>query len=277
MGKQLISNTSRMLLYTALRSEPWQHVHSYNDLRMVFQSVGIQPCADVPHQSTRNLDRFLDDYIVPLSLDDRADAGRFIEFVEHVVGLGADTPACGEHAQRLLQSLERDGWKLIGGQLVLVGCSVEDLFAQMSTGKPLEPIQREWDRARQSVESDPADALTAANAMIEATYKYVLHGLALPLPEKQDVQHLASAVHKALDLAPDEEVDPDMRRCLGGLLNVALAIGALRTKVGDAHGRGPSTQNPDPRHARLAINAAGALCVFLLETYDAQSAADLQF
>jgi hypothetical protein len=41
----------------------------------------------------------------------------------------------------------------------------------------------------------------------------------------------------------------------------------LRNKLSDAHGRGKAGGRPKPRHASLAVNMAGALATFLVETH----------
>lgn len=167
----------------------------------------------------------------------------------------------------LLLMLLIAGGQIIGNRIVLVGSGVEDLINSMLQGNPIETVQREWDRARLLLATDPDDALTAANAMVEATYKYILHQFNQPLPANQDVRHLAQEVHRLLDISPEQQADQDFRRALGGLLNVVLGLGSLRTKIGDAHGASPDRGRPSVHHARLAVNAAGTLCTFLVESY----------
>jgi hypothetical protein len=53
-------------------------------------------------------------------------------------------------------------------------------------------------------------------------------------------------------------------------------LGALRTHVGSAHGRGRQAYRTSPRHARLAVHAAHTLTTFVLETWDARRSAGEQ-
>jgi Abortive infection C-terminus len=53
-------------------------------------------------------------------------------------------------------------------------------------------------------------------------------------------------------------------------ISVAKGIGALRTHGGDAHGREKGFRRIDSRIARVAINAAGSLTLFLIETWEQQ-------
>ncbi|WP_268594539.1 abortive infection family protein, partial [Escherichia coli] len=43
---------------------------------------------------------------------------------------------------------------------------------------------------------------------------------------------------------------------------------ALRTHASSAHGAGRKIYNLKPRHARLAINSAHTLTMFILESWD---------
>lgn len=137
----------------------------------------------------------------------------------------------------------------------------------MMQGRPIETIQREWDRANSSINNDPADALTAASSMIEATFKFILYDIGLKFPPKQDMQGLSKEVYPLLNLSPEREVDAEFRTLFQSTISIVQSLGTIRTKIGDAHGASPSRTEPTEKHARLATNMAGALCLFLMETY----------
>ena len=170
----------------------------------------------------------------------------------------------GRTITELYRYLQTNG----GSYIVRVGHNVEALIEGMLQGYPVDTIQREWDRAKLSVLNDPADTLTTASSMIEATYKYLLHDMGESMPSKQDMRSLSKAVHHLLELSPDQESDEDFRSLLQGTITISQSLSSIRTKIGDAHGASPTRGNPKERHARLAINSAGAICVFLLETYN---------
>jgi hypothetical protein len=239
---------------------------SYNDLRICFRNSGIEPSKNVTYTSTRNKDRFLDEYIQLLRLEDIEDAERLMRFIEQVVDF------TNPQSQRLLECLQQDGWQIVGNRIVLVEHSVDALIASMFRGQPIDTIQREWDRAKLSVVNDPADALTAASSMIEATYKFILHAMGHPFPSSQKMRGLSKTVHPLLHISPDQEADEDFRALFQGIISVAQSVSSLRTKIGDAHGASPTRGQPLARHARLAVNVAGAVCIFLLETYQGMNA-----
>jgi len=83
------------------------------------------------------------------------------------------------------------------------------------------------------------------------------------------------AVQGPLGLSPGRtdlptEIAADVRQVLGGLTSVAKGIGALRTHGGDAHGRERGFRRIDARIAGMAINAAGSLTLFFIETWEQQ-------
>lgn len=211
--------------------------------------------------STRSKDRFLDEYIQPLRLDEIDDAEKLMRFIEQEVDFA------NPQSQRLLECLQQDGWQTVGNRIVLVEHSVDALIASMLRGQPIDTIQREWDRAKLSVVSDSADALTAASSMIEATYKFILHDMGHSFPSNQEMRGLSKTVHQLLHISPDLEADEDFRALFQGTISIVQSVNSLRTKIGDAHGASPTRRHPVARHARLAVNVAGAVCVFLLETY----------
>lgn len=258
MTPKHISGKSVTELYKYLQSKGG----SYNDLRIRFQNSGIDLHDDVVSASTRNKDVFLDKYIQPLRLDERTDAEKLIRFIEQVISF-PPAPA----SQDLLESLRRDGWQVVGHNLVQVDQNVEALIESMLQGSPIDTIQREWNRAISSVANDPADALTAASSMIEATYKFLLHDMDKSYPQNQDMRGLSKAVHPLLDISPDKEADEDFRALFQAIITISRSLGSIRTKIGDAHGASPTRADPIERHARLAVNIAGAVCFFLLETY----------
>ena len=51
-------------------------------------------------------------------------------------------------------------------------------------------------------------------------------------------------------------------------MNLVNGIGTLRNRLSDSHGRGGALPvRPSPRHAKLAVNTAGAIALFLVEMH----------
>jgi hypothetical protein len=130
-----------------------------------------------------------------------------------------------------------------------------------------EACRREFDRARTSLAEDPASAITAASSTLESIAKTMLMRLDEPIPADQSMAPLIRALLNRLSLLPDGQDDEDVRRLLGGLANVAYAVGSLRTKMGSAHGRGDGHVEPDQPLAELCVNAASTAGVYLLKRF----------
>jgi hypothetical protein len=97
-----------------------------------------------------------------------------------------------------------------------------------------------------------------------------LDALGLPLPKDQTLRSLVKSVADQLQLSPDGHADADIKQLLGGLANAAAGIAVLRTKYSTFHGKSPSQRRLVGRHARLAVNSAAAVGLFLIETYVAR-------
>ncbi len=167
--------------------------------------------------------------------------------------------------------LARHGFAyVIGGQLTRGGMTA-------SPTKTLQDVLRQGDfpgvdaefrRAIDSVETDPAAALTAACAILEALFKIIINDDGLQMPSRESVGPLWTVVRKHLDFDPGSKDDDDVRKILQGLASVVDGIGALRTHSGSAHGRdGRKAYRIQARHGRLAVHAAHTLALFVIETW----------
>jgi len=158
-----------------------------------------------------------------------------------------------------------------GGQIFGGGTGIPSKsLKEMLESRDFIAVDAEFQRAIDSVESDPATGITAACSIIEALCKVYIEDEDLEMPAKQNIKNLWKVVSKSLGLDPREIADQDITRILSGFTSVIDGIGALRTHTSSAHGRGRNAYRLEPRHARLAINAAHTLVSFVLETWDAR-------
>ena len=136
----------------------------------------------------------------------------------------------------------------------------------------VDSMEREFKRAYENIENDPAAAVTAACAILEAVCKAYLEAVREPLPSKQTVIPLWAATARHLGLNPAALADDDLKKILTGLYSIVDGTGSLRTHEGSAHGRAPSAvYKLEPRHARLAVHAAHTLAMFAMETWKARA------
>lgn len=127
-------------------------------------------------------------------------------------------------------------------------------------------INTYWKKALERLNDDPEGAITSARAMIESTCKAILEEKKTAYKEDGDLIKLYKQAAKELNLAPEQHAEQAFKQVLGGCSSVVTGVASLRNVYGDAHGKGKKHKKPSLRHARLAANMAGGLCLFLLET-----------
>lgn len=123
-----------------------------------------------------------------------------------------------------------------------------------------------WGRALQRRETDPEGAITLARTLLEAVCKHVIEASGATYSEKDELPRLYRLAAESLNLAPDQHTEDIFKRILGGCQTVVEGLGAIRNKLSDAHGRGPMPARASSRHAALAVNLAGTMASFLIET-----------
>jgi hypothetical protein len=131
--------------------------------------------------------------------------------------------------------------------------------------------RRAFDRARSG---DVDGAITAARTLIETACKHILDDLGVDYPESADLPKLYRLAADQLNLAPGQQTEPVFKQICGGCTAAVEGLGAVRNKLGDAHGTGQDSDTPDTRHAELAVNLAGTMTIFLVATWKAMTAED---
>ncbi|MFK5997098.1 MAG: abortive infection family protein [Rhodobacterales bacterium] len=139
-----------------------------------------------------------------------------------------------------------------------------------------EGVQSAWAKALNRRSSDPQGAITSARTLLEEVCKHILEENSKQNLEKWDLPRLYSETSKLLNLAPSQYTEEVFKRILGGCQTVVENLGGLRNKIGDAHAQGRKPVKPAPRHAALAVNLAGSMSLFLIETWLEQNGDDIQ-
>lgn len=125
-------------------------------------------------------------------------------------------------------------------------------------------------RIRGSLESDAALAVGSTKELLEAVFKEVLglHGASIG---DEDMPKLLKRTQVALGLDPRDVDDTvpganSLRRLLGSLGQIVVAVTELRNLCGTGHGR---TRAPglDPASVRLVVGAGTTLAAYLMERY----------
>ena len=131
-------------------------------------------------------------------------------------------------------------------------------------------IEEDIDRAIENVKDDPPVAITAACSSLESLFKHYIEDKDTKLTAKQYLKQLWKLVSDDLELNPASKNDDDVKKVLSGLTSIVDGIGSMRTHDSAAHGRGRNPYQYHERHARLAINAAHTLSLFVVETWEEQ-------
>jgi hypothetical protein len=125
-----------------------------------------------------------------------------------------------------------------------------------------------WTKAMARRVNDPEGAITVARTLLETVCKRILDERVIAYNDTEDLPKLYKLVADALNLAPSQHTEEPVRAILGGAMNLVNGLGTLRNRLSDSHGRGgPRPIKPSPRRASLAVNMAGAMATFLVETY----------
>ncbi|MBU8922234.1 MAG: abortive infection family protein [Bacteroidales bacterium] len=129
-------------------------------------------------------------------------------------------------------------------------------------------VNRAWRSMIRRQDNDPEGAITAARSLLESVCKHILDELGIVYDAgKVELPKLYKSVAKELNLSPSQHAEPLFKQILGGCSSIVNGLGSIRNKLGDAHGKGQKHVRPTSRHARLAVNLAGAMALFLVETY----------
>ena len=171
--------------------------------------------------------------------------------------------------QRIESVLQNNGLKYQkGGKIVETGTGlVTEALSKALDEHDFDTIYIEFNRAIETVEKDPGAAITAGCSLLEALFKTYLKEKKIDLPPKETIKPLWKLVNNELGLDPKNQTEADLQKILTGMVSVVDGTGSLRTHAGSAHGGGELRYKVKPRHARLLINSAHTLALFLIETW----------
>lgn len=191
-----------------------------------------------------------------------------------------------EDVDRLLQiynaHLKHDGFQIvesakISGKPIYAARNVGVLgIPNLSTAKQTldlgSYISTQITRMETAVGDDPELAIGTAKELVETCCRTILEARNEEAPKPPNINALVKATCSALALTPDDVPSEaksagTIKRLLSNLATVARGVAELRNSYGTGHGKPVDTKGLQPRHAKLAVGAATALAVFLVETH----------
>ncbi|MFK5912755.1 MAG: abortive infection family protein [Woeseiaceae bacterium] len=126
-----------------------------------------------------------------------------------------------------------------------------------------------WSKALERKTSDPEGAITISRTILESVCKHILDKSNIEYdPNKTELPELYKKTAKSLNLSPSQHTEEIFKQILGGCSSIVNGLGALRNRLGDAHGKGKSKIKPGSRHAELAVNLSGTMALYLIETFN---------
>jgi hypothetical protein len=146
------------------------------------------------------------------------------------------------------------------------GAPADTVISTVLENFDIDSVHSAWMKALERRLSDPSGAITSARTLIETVCKRILHDLTITISDEEDLPKLYRLTAEALNLAPDQHTEQVFKSILGSSQNIVNSLGTLRNKIGDAHGKSRPIKVA-PRHAALAVNLAGAVSTFLIETH----------
>lgn len=150
---------------------------------------------------------------------------------------------------------------------------VEDHGMEVLAKIDLPHIHDAWKKMLDRAKGDDVDgAITAARTLVETVCKHILDDLGTGHPDDADLPTLYKLVSKSLNLAPSQHTEQVFKQILGGCTAAVEGLGAVRNRFSDAHGSGKEAVKAQPRHAELAVNLAGTVTTFLVDTWEARKA-----
>jgi hypothetical protein len=132
-------------------------------------------------------------------------------------------------------------------------------------------VRREWTKATERLLTDPGGAITAGRSVLESVCMHILEERQVPYSKDGDLQKLYGLAARNLKLSPDQQEEESFRRLAGACATIGNSLAGIRNEFGDSHGRGPTDRPADVRHARLVVNAAFTVSLFLIEAHLAQA------
>lgn len=159
------------------------------------------------------------------------------------------------------------GGHIIRGGVHVGACQLHELIR----GKNLAAIEAEFETLAHRAATQPRDALSAAANIVEAVLGEMIAAWGLTPPSNRSLNTLWTTVKPAINADPAAMPDPDLRKVVGAMAAMVDGLQGLRDDKSRAHALRPELARSyriQPRHARLAVNAALASTVFLLETWN---------
>lgn len=149
--------------------------------------------------------------------------------------------------------------------------AVADKASEALTVLSSREVERIWRTALARKDHDPDGALTLARTLLESVVKHILDDESVLYDDAATLPGLKKTLSSHLNLAPAQHDRETFRTILGAIATIVNRLAELRNTYGDSHGKGRNAAKISPRHAALAVNLAGSLAAFIVDTWAERS------
>jgi hypothetical protein len=242
--------------FRSLKDDIFQHMRRNDDWskRDLLERLGLM------NSSRSLLFRFLEASVHPTAIEEATQKVRVEQLNLHLQHDG----------YRLTRTGSMSGSPIYTIAAHAIGSPADAAISAALARFEPEQIYGRWTAALDRRSTDSAGAITLARTLLEDVCRWLLDELDEEHADQDDLPSLYRKLAKALKLAPDDHSEQVFKQILGSCQQVVEQLGALRSKLGDAHGGGPRRAKPAARHAELAVNLAGSMAAFLLATWEAR-------
>ena len=268
---------SRELVSKATRNEFREILTGFvlREIDMIFEAAGLEPLAGFEPQVNGQRRGLVEAYYANIDFSSHTDVRKVLaayeELIEQLTQIQdrvMNPEAVEATIRALLHRIERDGFRFENGRFVSDALNLAIVHAPSLIKLTEASITEHIEKARHKIETgDNAGAITSAYTLVESFLKELLRRTATPFNENEgDIRALYKIATAPLNLEPKgDHLESYLKAILEGLQRQIGGLFEVANKAGDRHAR---RYNPEPHHAKLAVNATFTLCEFLLDSYE---------
>jgi hypothetical protein len=175
------------------------------------------------------------------------------------------------YVQNLLKNVDSSIIVNIANELNIIsdnsGITSVESMRELIKSHDLNSVLEDFNRALKNIENDPEQAIASSSSTLESICKAIIELDGQDLPKKQTIATVLAKAVAIVNINPKNHSDSEIKRILGGIQNVILGLGALRSGFSSAHGHGIKKYKLSRRHVRLLVNCMVTFGMFLIETY----------
>ena len=270
MSREFLSKATRNEFREVLVASTLREIDMFFGAGALSPKAGYEPPIGGQRRSS------VETYYANIDFSSPADTRKLLvtyeEFVEDLkrAQYAAPNDKLRATINSLLRRMEHDGFRHENGYFASHSLTATFVHAPTSIHLTEESIQEHVEKARHKIANgDAAGAIADAYTLVGEFLKQLLRKCGTAFNESEgDIRALYKAVAAPLSLDPKgDSLENYIKTILEGLQRQVPGLFELANKDSARYAR---RYNPAPHHAKLAVNAAFALCEILLESFEYQ-------